>query len=97
MPVIRLHDVRHSSATLQLNEGVPVHVVSGRLGHSTPSVTLNVYAAFLPSADELAADVMGDKLTALTGDACANPCANLPEPVTPTPLHENTKASNGNA
>jgi integrase len=79
LPIIRLHDVRHSSATMQLNEGVPLHVVAGRLGHSTPSTTLNVYAAFMPSADGLAADVMGDKLTALTGDACANPCANLPE------------------
>jgi integrase len=97
LPVIRLHDVRHSSATLQLNEGVPVHVVSGRLGHSTPSVTLNVYAAFLPSADELAADVMGDKLTALTGDACANACANLPETVALTPLHKSTKANNDKA
>jgi integrase len=97
LPVIRLHDVRHSSATLQLNEGVPVHVVSGRLGHSTPSTTLNVYAAFMPSADELAADVMGDKLTALTGDACANACANLPESVALTPLQENTKANKGKA
>jgi hypothetical protein len=46
---------------------VPVHVVAGRLGHSTPSTTLNVYAAFMPSADGLAADVMGSKLDALTG------------------------------
>lgn len=97
LPVIRLHDVRHSSATLQLNEGVPVHVVSGRLGHSTPSTTLNVYAAFLPSADGLAADVMGDKLTALTGDACANPCANLPETLTLTSLHESAKANKDKA
>lgn len=67
LPVIRLHDVRHSSATMQLNEGVPVHVVVGRLGHSTPSTTLNVYAAFMPSADCLAADVLGSKLDALTG------------------------------
>lgn len=95
LPVIRLHDVRHSSATLQLNEGVPVHVVSGRLGHSTPSTTLNVYAAFMPSADELAADVMGNRLTALTGDACANPCANLPEPAQLTTTHGGTKANNG--
>jgi len=80
LPVIRLHDVRHSSATMQLNEGVPVHVVSGRLGHSTPSTTLNVYAAFMPSADGLAADVMGDKLTTLTGDLCANLCANTDVP-----------------
>jgi hypothetical protein len=51
----------------------------------------------MPSADELAADVMGSKLTALTGDACANPCANLPESIAVTELHANSKASNGKA
>jgi integrase len=34
------------------------HVVSARLGHSTPVVTLNVYAHVLPTSDEQAAEVM---------------------------------------
>lgn len=75
LPPMRLHDVRHSSATLQLGQGVPVHVVAGRLGHSTPATTLNVYAAYLPRADKLAADVVGGALAAFMG---ANVGANLP-------------------
>ena len=43
----RLHDVRHLHATLLLLEGVPVHVVANRLGHSDPAVTLLVYAHVL--------------------------------------------------
>ena len=41
---IRFHDLRHVHATLLLREGVPVHVVAARLGHSDPAVTLRVYA-----------------------------------------------------
>jgi hypothetical protein len=54
----RLHDVRHTAATHLLTRGVPVHIVSARLGHSTPVVTLNVYAHVLPTSDEQAAEVM---------------------------------------
>jgi len=39
LPLIRLHDLRRLHATLLLLEGVPVHVVANRLGHSDPSVT----------------------------------------------------------
>jgi integrase len=35
-----------------------VHIVSAQLGHSTPSVTLNVYAHMLPTSDEQAARTM---------------------------------------
>lgn len=61
----RLHDVRHSAATHLLTRGVPVHIVSARLGHSTPMVTLSVYAHVLPTGDEQAAEVMGAVLTQL--------------------------------
>jgi integrase len=44
---MRLHDLRHLHATLLLLEGVPVHIVANRLGHSDPSVTLRVYAHVL--------------------------------------------------
>lgn len=43
LPRIRFHDLRHTSASLMLNNGVPVIVVSKILGHSSPSITLNVY------------------------------------------------------
>ncbi len=40
---IRLHDARHTAATLQLRNGVPVKVVTRRLGHADVAVTLRVY------------------------------------------------------
>ena len=58
----RLHDVRHSHATHLLTRGVPVHVVSARLGHSSPVVTLSTYAHVLPTSDERAASVIGEVL-----------------------------------
>lgn len=54
----RLHDLRHFHATALLSSGIDVRTVAGRLGHASPSITLNVYAAFVPSADEKAAAVL---------------------------------------
>ncbi len=46
-----------------------VYVVSGRLGHSKPSTTLDVYSHFLPTADRAAAaDVVGFSLQAAIGE-----------------------------
>jgi integrase len=55
-PDIRLHDIRHTHATLLLIKGVPVHVVSQRLGHASPTVTLTVYAHVLPGNQRDAAN-----------------------------------------
>jgi integrase len=52
---IRLHDLRHSYATAALAAGVPVKVVSQRLGHADIGVTLKVYAHVMPGDDEQAA------------------------------------------
>jgi integrase len=43
LPVIRMHDLRHTWATLALEAGVDVAVVSKQLGHSSPVVTWNTY------------------------------------------------------
>ena len=56
VPAIRLHDLRHTHATLLLLAGVPVHVVSQRLGHASPMVTLTVYAHVMPGSQREAAD-----------------------------------------
>jgi integrase len=63
LPVPRLHDGRHTAATLALQAGIPIQVVAGRLGHEHVSTTLDVYAAFLPTADRVAADQIGSVLT----------------------------------
>ena len=48
VPHIRFHDLQHTSATLMLLAGVPVKVVSEMLGHSSISITLDLYAHVLP-------------------------------------------------
>jgi integrase len=47
-PAIRLHDLRHTHASLMLGAGVPVRVVSERLGHASATITLGVYAHVMP-------------------------------------------------
>ena len=55
LPPIRLHDLRHSYATAALAAGVPVKVLSQRVGHADVGVTLTVYAHVMPGDDEDAA------------------------------------------
>jgi integrase len=43
LPRIRLHDLRRTNATLLLKAGVPIKVVSERLGHATPAFTMATY------------------------------------------------------
>lgn len=56
LPMIRLHDLRHTHATLLLAKGVPLKVVSERLGHASATITLTVYAHVLPGNQKDAAD-----------------------------------------
>ena len=46
---IKVHDLRHTAASLMLNNGVDVLVASRRLGHAKPSITLDVYGHLLSS------------------------------------------------
>ena len=48
---IRLHDLRHTHASLLLLDGAPIHVVSKRLGHATIAITIKTYGHLLPSSD----------------------------------------------
>ena len=58
LPKIRLHDLRHTHATLALKAGVHPKVVSERLGHATISVTLDLYTEVIPSIAKDAAEVI---------------------------------------
>jgi integrase len=58
LPVIRLHDLRHSCATLLLVQGVSPRVVMETLGHSQVSLTLNTYSHVLPALQRDAATKM---------------------------------------
>jgi integrase len=56
LPAIRLHDLRHTHATVLLRAGAPVKVVSERLGHANATITLGVYAHVMPGMQREAAD-----------------------------------------
>lgn len=56
LPKVRLHDLRHTHATLLLKAGVPLKVVSERLGHASPAFTMAVYQHVLPGMQRDAAD-----------------------------------------
>ena len=43
VPRVRFHDLRHTAASLMLNNGIPALVVSKILGHSKPSITMDIY------------------------------------------------------
>jgi integrase len=63
IPVIRLHDVRHTHATLLIKAGVPVKVASERLGHATAAFTIETYQHVMPGMQADAARVAETLLT----------------------------------
>ncbi|MBK8559091.1 MAG: tyrosine-type recombinase/integrase [Dehalococcoidia bacterium] len=64
---MRIHDLRHSAASMLLADGVPVKVVSETLGHADVSTTLSIYAHVLEGAQEQAAKYMGRLFQRLEG------------------------------
>ncbi len=59
---IRLHDGRHTAATLLLAEGVHPRVVMELLGHSAMRTTTDTYSHVMPALAQQAADIMGAAL-----------------------------------
>jgi integrase len=55
LPEIRLHDLRHTHATLALPAGIHPTVVSERLGNATIAITLDTYSHAIPAIQEEAA------------------------------------------
>ncbi len=58
VPVIALHDARHTSATVGADAGVPQHAMQDRLGHADSRVTADIYTHVLPPAQRKAAEIM---------------------------------------
>lgn len=58
LPDVSLHSLRHTNATLLIQQGVSIRAVSGRLGHSQTSTTMNIYAHQIQSADAAAAEAL---------------------------------------
>lgn len=69
LPAIRLHDLRHTHATLALQAGVHPKIVSERLGHASIAITLDVYSHAIPhmqaeAADQIASLIEGHRPSA---------------------------------
>jgi integrase len=59
LPAIRLHDCRHTAASIMLSHGIPPVTVAGMLGHSL-AILLSTYAHFIPGMQAEAAQLMSD-------------------------------------
>ncbi|KGP89661.1 integrase [Pontibacillus chungwhensis BH030062] len=62
LPKIRFHDLRHTHASLMLQQGENVKIISERLGHSSVKVTLDIYSHVLPNMQNEASDRFAQKL-----------------------------------
>jgi integrase len=62
LPVIRLHDLRHTYATVALGAGVHPKIVSERLGHATTAVTLDLYSHVTPTIDAEATALVASRI-----------------------------------
>ncbi|HCT75140.1 MAG TPA: recombinase XerD [Micromonosporaceae bacterium] len=60
VPVIALHDARHTSATVGADHGVPQHAMQKRLGHAHSRTTNDFYIHVLPESERRAAEIMED-------------------------------------
>ncbi|MEV4440828.1 tyrosine-type recombinase/integrase [Streptomyces sp. NPDC049577] len=76
-----IHDLRHLSATISINAGVPLTVVSKTLRHWTLSTTANVYSHLTPQAAREAVDVIDKILT--RADQPPTPPQPIPAPRPP--------------
>ena len=63
LPHIRFHDLRHTFATMALQNGVDVKTVSSMLGHYSAGFTLDTYAHVTTDAQLKAAQTMGSILS----------------------------------
>jgi integrase len=62
LPSVRLHDLRHTAASLLLAQGVPARVVMEILGHSAIALTMNTYSHVAPEVSREAAERMAQML-----------------------------------
>jgi integrase len=82
LPRVRIHDLRHTAATLLLTQGVHPRVVMELLGHSQIAVTMNTYSHVVPALRKDAADRMDAILKPAPNPVATRVATNqAPEPV----------------
>jgi len=64
LPKMRFHDLRHTHATLMLQQGINPKVISERLGHSSIAITLDIYSHVMPGMQESAAKRFDESIQA---------------------------------
>ena len=69
---LRLHDLRHTHASLMLSKGIHLKIVSERLGHSSIAITANLYSHVLPSVQQEAVEHFGAEWRRENGKRMAN-------------------------
>lgn len=72
LPKIRLHDLRHTHATLGLAAGVDAKVMSDRLGHATSAFTQDIYMHAIPAKEEAAAEQIAGLVFGAESDERSN-------------------------
>lgn len=65
---IRIHDLRHSCASLLISRGVPVTAISKRLGHKNIEQTLNTYSHMMPEDEAMMQGIMNELIDKLCTD-----------------------------
>ena len=66
LPYATLHSLRHAHVALMLADGASIKSISERLGHSKPSMTLDVYGHLLPTIQVQAAEALERRLSGLS-------------------------------
>jgi len=69
LKVIRLHDARHTHASLMLKQGIHPKIVQERLGHSSIAITLDTYSHVSPGLQEAAAKRFDESFLARYNEA----------------------------
>lgn len=83
LPVIHMHSLRHTSASLMVAEGVDIPTVARRMGHSKTSTTLNIYTHAYSENDAAAADSLDRALSPSEPDTADSSAAAVSVTISP--------------
>jgi integrase len=74
---VSMHSLRHSYASQQLSNGVPITAVSAALGHANPNITLAIYSHVMPTDNEAAAQAWNNAMSDVIRRKRARKCGRL--------------------